>query len=270
MPDANDLACVECTERLTAFQTGLLPESDASVVDEHLAACTNCRLFSDQIDTTTDFINAMPRGDSAQQLAETLAHAVPSTSQTDNPDELLRRLCRLADSLDPSRAEDLVQRTFLAAVERDPQRLELQELARDLIDKALADTDRGLRGLDDFDWDQQRPAPDPDADAAELYYPDFYETGPEIGQFVDAPNIWGRTNRLTPEEDIDTGELYGVVDRAIEKLPVPLGQLVELVDIEQIPLPEAASMLRLGPNDAAQALNRARIHVRGAVDAFIA
>lgn len=204
MPDAIDLACVECTAGLTAFQTGLLPEEDRSVVDEHLAGCPNCRLFSDQIDATIEFIDAMPPRQSTERLVESLADIAPA-AQAGNPDDLLRQLCRLADSLDITRAEDLVQQTFLSAVERDPQRLDLAELARDLTDDALADTEPGLRSLDDFD--RQHPARDADTDSAELYYPDFYETGPEIGQFVDAPSIWGETNRLTPEADFQTGEL---------------------------------------------------------------
>ena len=78
MPDATDLACVECTDGLTAFQTGLLPEDDRSVVDEHLAACPNCRLFSDQIDATVDFIEAMPPRESTQQVVESLADIAPA------------------------------------------------------------------------------------------------------------------------------------------------------------------------------------------------
>ena len=270
MPDAIDLACLECTAGLTAFQTGLVPEEDRSVVNEHLEACPNCRLFADQIDATIDFIEAMPLTDSAQRLSESLSDLAPSsanTDNTDNPDDLLRQLCRLADSLDPSRAEELVQTTFLTALERDPNSFNLTELARDLTDNALADTEHTVRGLDDYD--NQRPTRDADADAAELYYPDFYETGPDIGQFIVTPNIWGETNRLTPEEDIQTDELYGAVDRALEQLPAPLSQLVELVDIEQISLPEAASILRLDLDDAVKALNRARIHLHGTINAFI-
>lgn len=266
MPDAIDLACVECTAGLAAFQTGLLPEEDSSVVDEHLAGCPNCRLFSDQIDATVQFIEALPPRQSTQRLVESLVDIAPA-AQASNPGDLLRQLCRLADSLDPIRAEDLVQQAFLSAIERDPQRLDLSELARDLTDNALDDAEPTLRGLDDFD--QHRPVRDTDADSAELYYPDFYETGPDIGQFVDAPIIWGEANRLTPEADVQTGELFGFVEDAIEQLPAPLGQLVELVDIEQISLFEAASMLRLSPDDAARGLNRARIHVRGAVNTFI-
>ncbi len=266
----SDLSCAACTKQLTGFQTGLLPESDSTIVAEHMAACSNCRLFSEQIDETSGFLEALPPRDPSQQLAESVADVTHSASAKDDPVVLLGQLSRLADSFDPAGAEDLVQRTFLAAVERDPRRLELAELARDLADKALADADPGLRGLEDFGFAQQTSMSDPDADTAELFYPDFYESGPEIGQFVDSPNIWGRTNTLTPEEDFDTDELYGVVEQAITQLPVPLGQLVQLVDIEQLPLAEAASVLRLDSEDAAEALNRARIHVRGAVDGFLA
>lgn len=270
LPEMSDLSHAACTKQLAGFQTGLLPEDDSTVVAEHMASCPNCRLFSEQIEETSGFLEGLPPRDPSEQLAESLADVIHTTSAMDAPDVLLRQLCRLADSFDPAGAEDLVQQTFLAAIEHDPRRLELAELARDLVDRALNDVGPRSRGLEDFAWPQQTSVSDPDADTAELFYPDFYESGPEIGQFVDSPNIWGRTNTLTPEEDIDTDELYGVVERAMTQLPAPLGQLVQLVDVEQLPLMDAASVLRLGSEDAAEALNRARIHVRGAVDEFLA
>ena len=143
MPDATDLPCVECTAQLTAFQTGLLPEDDSSIVSEHLAACANCRLFSDQLDATVDFVQTLPLSDTAEELSQALADSIPPAVDTADPDQLLRSLCRVADRLDPGRAEDLVQRTFLTAIERDPQDLNLADLTRTLVDLA-ADPDPAI------------------------------------------------------------------------------------------------------------------------------
>ena len=87
---------------------------------------------------------------------------------------------------------------------------------------------------------------------------------------VDSPGVWGRTNILAPEEDFSTTELYGVVDQALDQLPAPLGQLIQLVDIDRLSVADAADALRLSPDDATSALHRARVHVRGAIDGFVA
>jgi DNA-directed RNA polymerase specialized sigma24 family protein len=75
---------------------------------------------------------------------------------------------------------------------------------------------------------------------------------------------------LTPEEDYSTTELYGVVDQALDQLPAPLGQLIQLVDIDRLSLADAAAALRLTRDDATSALHRARVHVRGAINDFVA
>lgn len=263
-----DVSHADCTDQLTAFQTGLLPETEGEVIAEHLGSCPNCRIFSEQIDETSSFLEALPQPEAPPQLVARLTSAGPPQGDTD-PDSLLRQLCQLADSLDPVNAEDLVQGTFLAAVERDPAVLDFAVLARDLTDTALADQQPESRGLEQFDLGGTTSMLDPDGDTAELFYPDFYEEGPDIGQFIDSPRIWGRTNTLTPEEDYATGELYGIVDEALGQLPAPLGQLIQLVDIDQLSLPEAAAALRLSLDDAVSALHRARVHVRGVIDDFL-
>ena len=249
-----DVSHADCTDQLTAFQTGLLPETEGEVIAEHLGSCPNCRIFSEQIDETSSFLEALP--------------------QPEAPPQLVARLTSLARQWKDARsawllAEDLVQGTFLAAVERDPAVLDFAVLARDLTDTALADQQPESRGLEQFDLGGTTSMLDPDGDTAELFYPDFYKEGPDIGQFIDSPRIWGRTNTLTPEEDYATGELYGIVDEALGQLPAPLGQLIQLVDIDQLSLPEAAAALRLSLDDAVSALHRARVHVRGVIDDFL-
>jgi len=265
----NDTPCADCVDQLTAFQLGLLPETVGDVVREHLESCPNCRIFSDQIHETTTLIEAFPQPEAPSELAAAIASSNPSSTGTD-PDALLRQLCQLADSLDPLNAEDLVQSTFLAAAERNHASLEFADLARDLTDAALADQQPETRNLDQFSAGTTKSMLDPDADTAELFYPDFYNEGPDIGRFVDSPAIWGRTNVLTPEEDYSTTDLYRVVDHALDQLPPPSGQLIQLVDIDQLSFPEAAAALRLSLPDATSALHQARVHVRGAVNDFVA
>lgn len=264
----NDTPCTDCTDQLTAFQLGLLPETEAEVVSEHLDSCPNCRIFSEQIVATAALLEAFPQPEAPTELAAAIATSSSSPTGSEL-DALLRQLCQLADSLDPLNSEDLVQSTLLTAIGRDPARLEFADLARDLADTALADQQPETRGLDQFGLGTTTSTLDPDGDTAELFYPDFYNEGPDIGRFVDSPAVWGRTNVLTPEQDYSTTELYGVVDQALDQLPAPLAQLIQLVDIDQLSLPEASAALRLSRDDSTSALNRARVHVRGAIDDFL-
>ena len=265
----NDISCADCIDRLTGLQLGLLPETERDVMSEHLDSCPNCRIFREQTEQTAALLDTFPQPETPPALAAAIASSNAFPTATD-PDALLRHLCQLADSLDPLNAEDLVQSTILAAVERDPARLELADLARDLADTALADEQPESRSLDQFAQAAPTSMLDPDGDTAELFYPDFYSEGPDIGRFVDSPGVWGRTNVLTPEEDYSTTELYGAVDQALDQLPAPLAQLIQLVDIDQLSLPKAAAALRLSLDDSTSALHRARVHVRGAIDNFIA
>ena len=67
-----------------------------------------------------------------------------------------------------------------------------------------------------------------------------------------------------------TTDLYRVVDGAVARLADPLGQLVQLVDINDVSLADAAYVLRLDKVDAVDALHRARIHLRGVVNEYMA
>ena len=61
---------------------------------------------------------------------------------------------------------------------------------------------------------------DIDADRAELFFPDFYDDGPNADSWVSPPSAWPSVNRvLGPDAELQTTELYGVVDAALEQLP---------------------------------------------------
>ena len=107
---------------------------------------------------------------------------------------------------------------------------------------------------------------DPDADAAELFYPDFYTDGPDAGAWVDSPVAWGEARVLRPEDDLVTTEAYGAVDAALAELdPIDAG-LVTLVDIEGAPFSQAVLELDLPSGEARYRLARARFAVRAALD----
>jgi len=93
--------------------------------------------------------------------------------------------------------------------------------------------------------------------------------GEDIGQFIDSPNAWGTTNRLTPEDDLETTELFGVADAAIGQLPPPLDEIIQLVDIDKMALPVAADALDMSVESTTAALNQARIHVRTTIDQYM-
>jgi len=267
-----ELSCAACIDQLTRFQTGLLEETDTEVVREHLSSCPSCRLFSDQVETVADFVGAGEPTVVPDNLSVLFDGA--DDSAVDRPHDLtdiVRSLYRLAGTLDPDAPEDLVQQTLLAALEEGPEALELSALAQDLTDRAFGDRGPAVRSLNDYETrtERRRSAPDPDGDSAELFYPDFYEVGPDAGRHVDVPNRWGPANRLSPDDDVFTADLYRVVDDALAGLADPLRQIVQLVDIDDVTVDDAALMLRLDQDDAVDALHRARVHLRGVVDRAI-
>lgn len=267
-----ELPCSACIDQLTRFQTGLLEEADSAVVAEHLSSCPSCRLFADQVETVTQFVGSGEPARVPGNLA--VLFDGPMGDSVDRPDDvvdLVRSLYGLAETLDPDASEDLVQATLLAALEKGPGGLELSVLARDLTDRAFGGSGPEVRSLHEYETrtEGRSAAPDPDGDTAELFYPDFYEVGPDAGRHVDVPNSWGQVNMLSPEDDVFTADLYETVESAIALLDDPLRQMAQLVDIDNVSVSDAAQMLRLDQHDAVDALHRARIHLRGVVDQAI-
>lgn len=263
-----ELPCPACIDQLTRFQTGLIEEADAEIVREHLDSCPSCRLFSDQVEAVADFVGSAEPTKLPDNLSTLLGPGDGVLGRPGDLADIVRSLYRLAGTLDPEGAEDLVQQTLLAALEEGPDVLELSVLAQDLTDRAFGAPGPVVRSLNDYETRVERrgAALDPDGDAAELFYPDFYEVGPDAGRHVDAPNRWGPANTLSPEDDVFTADLYGVVEDAVARLADPLRQIVQLVDIDNVSVAEAARLLRLDRDDAVDALHRARVHLRGVVD----
>ncbi|MEZ5165021.1 MAG: zf-HC2 domain-containing protein [Acidimicrobiales bacterium] len=250
MTATDDLVCIECIAQLTRYQTGLLPDDDTEVVDEHLAGCPDCRLFSEQLDATRDFLGDLP----APDLPESLSAFEHSS------DAVMAGLYRLANRIDPDNASDLVQTTLLAALETGDGSLDLPTLARNLVAAAGANPEPTIGSLQQTD--DKVDSEDPDADTAELFYPDFYADGPDAGRFVDAPVAWGERQVLRPDDDVVATELFGIVDDALDGFPSPLGELVALVDIDGLSVESAAETIGLSIDDAVDGLHRARVHLR--------
>lgn len=258
--------CATCTEQLTTFQSGLLPESERDAVSEHLATCPQCRVFVEQLDQSRRLLGAAPPPEPPADVSRRLAEAFALSPAVTDVSDTVARLHRLATRLRVDDPDDLVQQTLLAGLERSPEPLGYADLARRLAESAFTDRTPGTTVVE--------AAPDPegldvDSEPAKLFYPDFYEEGPDLGRHVDSPNTWGGTHALPPDEDYETGELYDVADRAMDQLPVQTRQLVQLVDVEGFSLPQAAAGVDLEEGPAARELNRGRIHVRGVLDAYL-
>ena len=264
--ESTDATCATCVEQLTTFQSGLLPESDRETVSEHLTSCPYCRIFVDQVDQSRRLLASAPPPEPPADLSRRLAEAFSSSPAPGDVPGTVARLHRLATSLRVDDPDDLVQQTLLSGLERGPEQLGYPELARQLVESAGADRTTNAT--------VQESGADPDlldtdSDTAELYYPDFYEEGPDLGRHVDLPNVWGRSTALPPDADYETGELYEVADRAMDDLPARTRQLVQLVDVEGFSLAQAAAGVDLDELSAAAELNRGRIHVRGAIDSYL-
>jgi DNA-directed RNA polymerase specialized sigma24 family protein len=261
-----DVACAACVAHLAEADYQLLPEADAEVVREHLSECSDCRLFKQQLETTREVLAAMP----APQLTADLA-AVLEEARSERADRrvepLLPRLYRVAAALEVEDADELVQQTVLDAISSGTA-LDSGELIGALIDAARRARSEPTDSLDEA-ADPGSVAYDPDSETAELFYPTFYQEGPDVGRFVDSPNAWGHEFRLGPEDELATIELLEVADSAVEGLPDVEKRLITLVDVENVSLAEAAKALGVGENRAAQSLNSARIHVRGALDHYL-
>jgi DNA-directed RNA polymerase specialized sigma24 family protein len=246
---------------LTDYQTGRLAEPDRTVIDEHLSDCPDCRRFAAQLMATEALLKQSPRP------VPSSGDRLPRHAGIQDSFSALRQL---AESLDSKRADDLVQDVVTEALAAGGD-LDLKSLARKLTDRALADHAPQERGTDDFATGDLSQRFDVDADTPELFYPEFYVDGPDLGRFVDAPNQWGANHvHLGPEADLLTADLLQQVDQAVSRLTPPRGQVAQLVLLDGLSIDDAAEVLRLSPDVAARALHEVRVHLRGVVAATFA
>ncbi len=255
---------------------GLAPQELRGGLNAHLADCRDCASYASQIATTRDVLRRRVGRHPARGDVPVSPASPPSADAGAMRSALLAR----AELLDPANAEDLVQQalaTGLALQRRDSRPRGIAELTT--IMHALGDArarfdGRVLPAVDLTAAERAREDSleglDPDADEPELFYPDLYPGGSDLGGWVDRPFSWKTSaDIIGPEGSDSEDEVYETVDKALGELPEPLGDLMVLVDIQGSSLSAAAQMVGLDAASAAAALARARNHVRGRLDAYM-
>lgn len=272
-------ACIDVVPRASDYLDSVLDPDEAARVMEHLGSCADCNTYLTQLQTTIDVLAHRPAIEIPTQLLEAVGGMA---TEADDGRDLERafaehgpRLLALARAIDPSHAEDLVQNTWIRVLQQaDPNALDLHSLLSTLSDLADRHTDTDVETdlpREDRVTEVSRMDPDADTDTAELFYPDLYQEGPDLGAWIESPNSWpGAAQILTPDQDVATTELYGIVDTALDGLPSKEAELLTLVDIEGVPSDLAIRTLELDPATARHELYHARDHVRNRLDKYLA
>ncbi|GAB3444107.1 hypothetical protein GCM10027517_23250 [Phycicoccus ginsengisoli] len=288
--------CAQVAPYAGPATSGFLPPDDLQAVARHVQDCPECAELLSQTAASSALI--------AQRLRNptpSLQPVVDALPERDGVSDAHGALTSLARQLDPAHADDLVQDTWDHFLEGDPGRTPRREdlttylllhadlhrqsdegsegeyvetvLAHHVHSPADAD-DRdlpagveaygSLRELADLD------ALDPDADSAELLLPELYSDGDDRGSWISPPAAWPHaTQFLGPAEDVQTQELYTVVDTALDDLPPAVANAVYLVDVEGLSLHDAATTMGTDLKELQRALARGREHVRGRVDSYV-
>ncbi|TCC26822.1 hypothetical protein E0H58_02055 [Kribbella speibonae] len=250
--------------------------------------------------STAAVLGARPTTRELGSVVAGAAGASPARSQTF--DQNHRVLVALARATDPEHTDDLVQETwehFLSgaplvlpgrdemvayllqriADHQDQDAVDASAWADSLVrhhahnaaDLAESDLPPDPGGLGSLRELAELDALDPDADRAELLFPDLYGDGPDRGEWPSPPSAWPSITRLLgPESEVETSELYAVVDAVLDELPQDLGDALYLVDIEGHSLQTAAGLLEREPAQLQRDLARARLRVRASVDGYLA
>ena len=259
---------------------GLAPEDVQDSLAAHLASCRDCASYVSQIATTRELLGRLSGRRGVQSELADGAEALVGESPTPDAKDLRSALLTRAELLDPSNAEDLAQQSLavgLAMQRRDSRPRGIVELTR--IMHALSDAQVRLDGRTTLAVDVSAAARaqadsledlNSDADEPELFYPDVYPGEDQLDGWIDSPNQWrGGAQILSPEEVDETGEVFDVLDKALDELPEPLGELLVLVDLQGHALVDSAQTLGLDKLSATAALARSRNHVRGRLDEYL-
>lgn len=255
------ITCEIAVRRASDQLAGLLPADERIVLEQHLASCQDCSALMDQLRSTIAVLRNRPDLDLPDVLQGLVADADDARSA-----DLVRHLPQLyslAVALDPTTADDLVQETISRAL-ADP--------TTDTSDAALAATLTGLAHQHQPTLESPptpTPGDDPDADEPELFYSAFYSDAPDPGGWIDPPVAWGESRVLQPDDDVQTTELFSVVDAALGELDAIDRSLLTLVDIDGVPFSQATLTLDLDTSDARKRLAHARFAVRAALDQYV-
>ena len=272
------VTCEQVVAAASDFLDDALDPSERADLDTHLSSCENCPTYLDQMRTTVGLLAKRP----GVQVPANLRAAVNKALEGGGESEVAAaayeahssELFSIASAIDPARAEDTVETTFVRAMEEGSSAFALDRLTEILLD--IADTPESGAGQVESVYDHSGSADariaslDADGDSAELYFPNFYSEGIDAGAFEESPNAWGDSHFLSPEADVETDELYGVVDGALQDLTAFDAAVVTLVDIEGTSREAAAQQLNRSAEDVGAALSRGRNHLRGSVDSYVA
>ena len=255
-----ELTCQAAVHAASDQLAGLLSDAERDALEDHLAGCDSCSCLMDQLRSTVAILASRPEVQVPDSLRAIVANAEGGRAEALTAQ--LPHLYALAKVLDANAADDLVQETLTSALadpDADTTRSGLVAALMRLADKRRPNVESPA---------VPTPGSDPDADTAELFYPDFYNDGPDAGAWVESSVAWGEARVLRPEDDLVTTEAYGVVDAALAELdPIDAG-LVTLVDIEGAPFSQAVLELDLPSGEARKRLARARFKVRAALDRY--
>lgn len=258
------------------FLDDVLDPSVRSDIVAKLSSCNDCPTYIDQLRTTISLLSSRPGVTVPEELRQAVEDRCDGHADADAAaaaySEHAKYLYSIASAIAPNKAEDIVEATFARALEEGSS-FGLDRLTQILLD--IADTPEPGAGQVESVYDHRGSADarvrslDPDGDSAELYYPNFYSEGIDAGAFLESPNSWGDSHLLSPEADVETDELYGVVEGALHGLSAFDAAVVALVDIEGASREVAAEQLGRSAEEIGAALSRGRNHVRGALDGYI-
>ena len=273
----SSVTCEQVVVVASDFLDDALDSTERANLDSHLSGCGNCPTYLGQLRTTIKVLSDRPSVEVPEELREAIDQALTGTDDAQAAAAAYAEhgdhLYSIAAAIAPREAEDIVESTFVRALEEGTAAFTRERLTEILVD--IAETPEPGDGRVSSVYDHSGSADarvdslDADADTAELFYPQFYSEGIDAGAFLESPNAWGESHMLSPEADVETDELYELVDGALQDLSTFDAAAVALVDIEGASREVAAQQLNRSAEDISAALHRGRNHVRGALDGYL-
>jgi DNA-directed RNA polymerase specialized sigma24 family protein len=281
---------------------GCLSADSAAHLAEHVRNCRDCTVYAQQLATTKALLSAKSIQKDDQSPGRAPRRGPGRSSAEDGSAQNHQVLVAVARASDPAHADDLVQEVWDHYLGRAqgalPNRGELLEYLLQHLDEHQRAEDSDSEVWADSLLNQHRHNPadldeldlppdsgaqpslreladldqlDADADAAELFYPDFYDDGAGGTTWSSPPTAWPTLSRiLGPDAELSTEELYSKVDAAFDELPEAVADVVNLVDVEGHSLERAMSLFALSRRDAERNLVIGRNHLRGRISTYLA
>lgn len=265
-------------------------------LNAHLETCIDCSTYVAQMAATRDVLGRLAQRNSKEvealpfesdrsiqekgMLAEGNQEHLSAFGDESDAAQLRSDLLSRAELVDPENAQDLVHRALevgYALQQRDARVRNSTELMRIIFSLAEAQQRFESETVTATDLtaatyvvNDSLAELDTDADFPELFYPELYPIEDELNGWVDSPRPWqSNVLILEPDQTEELNEVEAVLNAALEELPEPLGELLNLVDLNGETVRESGLALGLDVPSATSALSRARNHVRGRLDTYI-